>query len=215
VESGFTHNVSGRGAAGFWQFIPSTAQAFGLVINEEIDERYHVEKSTEAACQLLKEAHKTLGNWTLAAASFNIGINGLQRQLERQKASSYYDLVLNDETSRYVFRVLAMKEILGNPRRYGFIYRKKDLYPPLPSQSISIDSSITNLASFAEQVGINYKLLKYFNPWLRSDVLTNPDGKKYSIKIPHSSVKNYDALMKMAELEMSNPAVPVSDSLVP
>lgn len=213
VESGFTHNVSGRGAAGFWQFIPSTAQAFGLVVNDEIDERYHVEKSTEAACQLLKEAHKTLGNWTLAAASFNIGINGLQRQLERQKASSYYDLVLNEETSRYVFRVLAMKEILGNPRRYGFIYRKKDLYPPLPSQNITVDTSITNLASFAEQVGINYKLLKYFNPWLRSDVLNNPDGKKYSIKIPHSSVKNYDALMKMAELEMSNPAIPVSDSL--
>lgn len=213
VESGFMHGVSSKGAAGYWQFIPSTAQAYGLTINEEIDERYHVEKSTEAACKLFNEAHDALGNWTLAAASFNIGLNGIQRQLIRQKANNYYDLLLNEETARYVFRVLAIKEILSNPRRYGFIYRKKDLYPPIPSQTIQIDSSITDLALFAEQQGINYKLLKYFNPWLRSETLSNPDHIKYKIKMPHPSVKNYDALMKMAEVELATPAVPVSDTI--
>ena len=213
VESGFMHGVSGKGAAGFWQFIPSTAQAFGLTVNDEIDERYHVEKSTEAACQLFKDAYQSLHNWTLVAASFNIGLNGIQRQMIRQKTNNYYDLLLNEETSRYIFRVLAMKEILGNPRRYGFIYRKKDLYPPIPSQTIHVDTSITDLAGFAEQVGINYKLLKYFNPWLRIDALNNPEGKKYALKIPHKSVTNYDALMRMADAEMAPAAIPVSDTL--
>jgi membrane-bound lytic murein transglycosylase D len=212
VESGFAHGVSSKGAAGFWQFIPSTAQAYGLTINEEIDERYHVEKSTEAACKLFKDCYKSLGNWTLVAASFNIGLNGLQRQMNKQKATSYYDLLLNEETARYIFRVLAIKEIIKNPRQYGFIIRKKDLYPPILSQTIQVDSSITDMALFAEKAGINYKLLKYFNPWLRSDVLNNTEGKSYRVKIPHPSVKNYDELMRLAESETASPIM-VSDSL--
>lgn len=212
VESGFTHAVSNKGAAGFWQFIPSTAQAYGLTISEEIDERYHVEKSTEAACKLLNDCHKSLKNWTLVAASFNMGLNGVQRQMTKQKVDSYYDLMLNDETSRYVFRILAIKEIFQHPRDYGFVIRKKDLYPPIQSQTIQIDTSITNLTLFAEKAGINYKLLKYFNPWLRSEVLSNPNSKQYQIKVPHQSVKDFDELMRLAENETTSP-IPVSDTL--
>ena len=212
VESGFTLGVSSKGAAGFWQFMPTTAQAYGLTINDEIDERYHVEKSTEAACKLLKDSYRALGNWTLVAASFNVGLNGLQRQMTKQKVTSYYDLLLNEETARYVFRILAIKEIIKNPREYGFVIRKKDLYPPILSQTIQVDSSITNMAIFAEKAGINYKLLKYFNPWLRSDTLKNLGRKSYRIKIPHPSVKNYDELMRLAESESASPIM-VSDSL--
>jgi membrane-bound lytic murein transglycosylase D len=216
AESGFTLNVSSKEAAGFWQFIPGTAQSYGLAITDEIDERYHLEKSTEAACKLLKEAHAKFNNWTLTAAAYNIGINGLARQLERQHGTSYYDLLLNEETARYVFRILALKEILSHPREYGFIVRKKDLYPPIPTKLVFVDTSISNLATFAEQLGINYKLLKYFNPWLRTDQLSNPEKTKYPIKLPIGSVKNYDELMNSHENGKTPPAIPVSpDSLDP
>jgi len=215
VESGFTYNVSSKGAAGFWQFIPGTAQNYGLTVTEEIDERYHVEKSTEAACKLLNDAHAQFNNWTLAAAAFNLGINGLIRQLERQRGTSYYDLLLNEETARYVFRILALKEILSHPREYGFVFRKKDLYPPIPTKSIMVDSSITNLANFAIQVGINYKLLKYFNPWLRTDQLTNTDKKPFFIKLPIGSVNNYDDLINSSENEKTPPAIPVTPDSLP
>jgi membrane-bound lytic murein transglycosylase D len=213
VESGFTQNVSSKGAAGFWQFIPSTAEAFGLTINEEIDERYHPEKATEAACKFFKQAYKQFGNWTLVAASFNLGTNGIQKQLDRQNVKSYYDLLLNEETGRYVFRVLAMKEILSNPQNYGFVLRKKDLYSPLPGKFTKVDSTISNLTLFAEQHGTNYKMLKYYNPWLRTDKLTNPDKKVYSIKIPHESVMNYKELLK--EVETLNPEQPIQDTILP
>jgi hypothetical protein len=141
-----------------------------------------------------------------------MGLNGIQRQITKQKTSSYYDLFLNEETSRYIFRILAIKEIFQHPRDYGFVIRKKDLYPPILSQTIQIDSSITNMALFAEKAGINYKLLKYFNPWLKSDVLSNPNSKSYQIKIPHQSVKDFDELMRLAENE-STSSIPVSDTL--
>jgi len=215
AESGFTHGVSTKGAAGFWQFIPGTAQSYGLTVSDEIDERYNVEKSTEAACRFLKEAYAEFKNWTLVAASYNIGLNGLTKQLERQRASSYYDLLLNEETSRYVFRMLSLKEILSNPRDYGFVIRKKDLYPPIPCTTIEVDSTITSLAAFAEQHAINYKLLKYFNPWLRTDQLLNPSKKKYSLKIPNPSVKNYEELIELDEIKSGKPAIPIlPDSLI-
>lgn len=210
AESGFQHNVSSKGAAGFWQFIPSTAEAYGLLINDEVDERYHFEKSTEAACRMFREAYQKFGNWTLVAASFNLGTNGLQRQIEKQKVNSYYDLLLNEETGRYVFRVLALKEILSNPNRYGFLVRKKDLYPPLPGKTVVVDSTISNLTQFAEQHQTNYKMLKVFNPWLRSDKLSNPDKRKFRIHIPNESVKNYKELIK--EAENLDAAQPVSDT---
>lgn len=213
AESGFLHGVSSKGAAGYWQFIPSTAEAYSLTINEEIDERYHVEKSTEAACKFFKESYKNFNNWTLSAAAYNLGITGITKQLQRQKVNNYYDLLLNEETSRYVFRVLAIKQILQFPKDYGFNLRKKDLYAPLPFKNIEVDSTINDLSLFAESQGINYKLLKYFNPWLRTDKLTNIEKKKYSIKIPHSSVKNYDDLMKMIEKEQPGNSESIIDSI--
>lgn len=205
VESGFQLNVSPKGAAGFWQFIPSTAEAYGLVINDEIDERYHFEKATEAACKFFKESYKTFGNWTLVAASFNLGITGIQKQLERQKVKSYYDLLLNEETGRYLFRVLAMKEILSNPDRYGFVIRKKDLYPSLPGKIMVVDSGITSLPDFAQRLGTNYKMLKYYNPWLKTDKLSNPEKRRHSLLIPSENAQNYKALVKEAEaLEEKN-----------
>jgi membrane-bound lytic murein transglycosylase D len=212
AESGFMHNTSPKGAAGFWQFIPSTAQAYGLTINDEIDERYNPEKATEAACRFFKEAYAQFGNWTLAAASFNLGTNGLQKQIDRQATKSYYDLHLNEETSRYIFRVLALKEILNHPQNYGFVLRKKDLYPALPGSIQRVDSSITDLATYAQSKGTTYKMLKYYNPWLRSDKLTRIDAKPYFLRIPHASVKNYDLLIK--EAEALNPEAPINDSLL-
>ena len=212
VESGFLHGVSSRGAAGYWQFIPSTAQAYGLRVDDQIDERYHVEKSTEAACRFFNESYQQLKSWTLVAAAYNMGLSGVQKQLIRQQVNSYYDLLLNDETARYVFRVLAMKEILSNPRRYGFIYRKKDLYPPIPVSKIQIDTSISNLPGFAEKLGLNYKLLKYFNPWIRTDDLIINQGEKFTLTIPAESVKDYQLLMRMADAEMAPSGIPTFDS---
>ena len=192
IESQLTNAVSPQGATGFWQIIASTGQGYGMEINEDVDERYHVAKSTEAACKYFKEAYRTFNNWTLVAASYNLGMGGLQGQLQRQKVSSYYDLLLNEETARYVYRILAMKEIISRPKVYGFMLRKKDLYPPLSVKKITVDTSISNLADFAIAQGSNYKILKIFNPWLRTITLPNPGKKKYVIELPKSGMTIYD-----------------------
>lgn len=212
VESGFLHGVSPKGAAGYWQFIPSTAKAYGLRVDDDIDERYHVEKSTEAACKYLNDSYKQLGSWTLVAAAFNMGISGVQKQLIRQQVSSYYDLLLNEETARYVFRILAMKEILSNPRRYGFVFRKKDLYPSIQTTKVKIDTTIKSLPSFAESHGLNYKLLKYFNPWIRTDELKVGANESFTLSLPHESVKDYELLLRMADAEMGEPAIPSTET---
>ena len=136
VESQLTNVVSPQGAAGFWQFIPTTAKNYGLEVNEEVDERYNVVKATQAACDYFNESYKQFNNWTLVAASYNLGMTGVQAQIDKQKVKSYYDLLLNDETSRYIFRILAMKSIIVNPKSYGFTLRKKDLYPIIPTKKI-------------------------------------------------------------------------------
>jgi membrane-bound lytic murein transglycosylase D len=184
MESGLTNVVSPAGATGFWQLMKDAAKERGLEVNSTIDERYHLEKSTRAACAYLKEAKEKFGSWTLAAASYNMGMTGLSNQLERQKATNYYDLVLNEETSRYIFRILAAKLILSNPKDYGFIYRDEDLYGPLRFKEFEVDTTINNLADFAFENGINYKTLKYLNPWLRDGYLPNSSGKNYIIQIP-------------------------------
>ena len=184
MESGLTNVVSPAGATGFWQLLKDAAKERGLEVNSTIDERYHLEKSTRAACAYLKEAKEKFGSWTLAAASYNMGMTGLSNQLERQKATNYYDLVLNEETSRYIFRILAAKLILSNPKDYGFIYRDEDLYGPLRFKEFEVDTTINNLADFAFENGINYKTLKYLNPWLRDGYLPNSSGKNYAIQIP-------------------------------
>ncbi len=184
VESGLTNVVSPAGATGVWQIMEATGKGYGLEINKEVDERYHLEKSTEAACKYLKQAKKELGSWTLAAASYNMGISGIKKQLKRQQAGSYYGLTLNSETERYVFRILAAKEIMSNPQKYGFHFRDKDLYKVIPTQTIELDTAVSSFGSLAEKLGINYRILKYHNPWLRYDYLPNSSGKKYEIKIP-------------------------------
>lgn len=186
IESGLVNAVSPAGARGVWQFMPVTAKEKGMEVNDFVDERYHLEKSTEAACKYLLEAKARFGNWTLAAASYNGGMTGVNKQIEMQQVSNYYDLLLNDETSRYVFRILALKEIMKDPAKYGFIVEANDLYSNLPSKVITVDTTINDLASFAKAQGINYKILKIHNPWLRDKKLINVNRKKYEIQIPLS-----------------------------
>ena len=184
IESGLMNVVSPSGAAGFWQFMKNTAKEYNLEMEDTVDERYHLEKATEAACLYLKKAKAEMGNWTLAAAAYNAGKAGIRNQLNKQLVSSYYDLHLNNETSRYVFRILAIKEIMKNPKKYGFYYKKEQLYDLDPVQYITVDSTITNLAEFAKQYNTNYKTIRLLNPWIRDFSLQNKNGKTYVIKVP-------------------------------
>jgi hypothetical protein len=184
IESALLNAVSGAGARGVWQFMPETAKEKGMEVSETVDERYHLEKSTEAACKYLISAKEKFGSWTLAAASYNGGMAGVKKQIDMQKVSTYYDLLLNDETSRYVFRILALKEIMKNPQKYGFVIDSNELYPLIPTKKVAVDSTITDLANFAKTQGINYKLLKIHNPWLRDKSLENKSKKNYTIEIP-------------------------------
>lgn len=186
IESALTNAVSSSGAKGVWQFMPDTAKEKGMEVNDIVDERYHLQKSTEAACKYLLKAKEKLGNWTLAAASYNGGMNGVNTKISEQQVSDYYDLALTDETSRYVFRILALKEIMQHPSLYGFEVSKYELYQNIPTKVLEVDSSITDLATFAKAQGINYKILKIHNPWLRDKKLVNPTKKKYQIEIPTS-----------------------------
>lgn len=186
IESGLLNVTSPSGAKGFWQFMPDTAKEKGMEVNELVDERYHLEKSTEAACKYLLAAKAKFGSWTMAAASYNGGMSGLSKKIEEQKVSNYYDLGLTDETSRYVFRILALKEIMKQPALYGFSIYPTELYPPIPTKNVEVDSTINDLTGFAISQGINYKILKIHNPWLRDKKLLNPGKKKYEIKIPLS-----------------------------
>ncbi|MFN3967897.1 lytic transglycosylase domain-containing protein [Flavobacterium sp.] len=184
IESGLVNAVSSAGARGVWQFMPETAKEKGMEVNDIVDERYHLEKSTEAACRYLLVAKDKFGSWTLAAASYNGGMSGITKKIDEQKVSNYYDLALTEETSRYVFRILALKEIMKQPAKYGFSIFSSDLYAPIPTKKIEVDSSITDLTGFAKSQGINYKILKIHNPWLRDKKLVNPTKKRYEIEIP-------------------------------
>lgn len=184
IESGLQNVVSPSGAAGFWQFMKGTAKEYNLEMENTVDERYHLEKATEAACLYLKKAKEEMGSWTLAAASYNAGKSGIRTQLNKQQVNDYYDLHLNNETSRYVFRILALKEIMKNPKKYGFIYKKSQLYDLEPVQYVTVDSTITNLANFAKLYKTNYKTIRLLNPWIRDFTLENKTGKMYVIKVP-------------------------------
>lgn len=184
IESGLMNVVSPAGATGYWQFMKETAIGHGLEVNSEVDERYHVEKSTEAACKYLKEAHAKFGSWAMAAAAYNLGQGGVNKQVGRQQQESYFDLQLPEETSRYMFRILAMKEIIRDPERYGFHIRRKDLYPPYPTTSVEVSGSIENLTDFALRHNTTYRNLKLLNPWLRDTKLTNKEGRTYVILLP-------------------------------
>lgn len=184
TESTLLNLTSPKNAVGFWQFIKDAGKEFGLEINNEIDERYSVEKSTEAACKYLQQAYDRYGNWTLTAASYNFGMNGIDEQLVRQKTNNYYNLVLGEETSRYVFRILAAKVMMNNPKVYGFDIKEDELYQPYQTYEVTIDSSVTSWADFAKSRGLNYKILKLYNPWLRESYLTNKLKNSYTIHLP-------------------------------
>lgn len=184
IESGLTNAVSPAGARGIWQIMPATGRENGLEINDNVDERYHLEKSTEVACKYLLQSKRSLGSWTLAAAAYNAGNAGISRRLKEQNVSDYYELLLGEETGRYMFRIVALKEIMNNPQTYGFNFEEKDLYANIPTFNVVVDKEITDFTAFAQDYGINYKVLKIHNPWLRETRLNNKSRKEYVIEIP-------------------------------
>jgi len=190
AESALQNNTSPAGAAGFWHFLKGTGREYGLEINDYVDERYNLELATKVAADYLKASKRRFGSWTMAAAAYNGGNAGIDNQLKRQKVDDYYDVLLNDETSRYVFRILAFKEILSDPEKYGFNFREKDLYTAIPTYKVRVDSAVTDFADFAKKFDINYKILKIHNPWLRDTYLKNASGKEYFIEIPENGYYN-------------------------
>ncbi|WP_297792101.1 lytic transglycosylase domain-containing protein [uncultured Eudoraea sp.] len=185
AESGLQNVVSHAGATGFWQIMKATGREYGLEVNANVDERYHLEKSTEVACRYLQKYKDKYGSWTLAAAAYNAGPGSINKYMGIQKANDYYDLLLGEETGRYVFRILAIKEILSNPDKYGFDINNEDLYNAVPTFRVEVDEPVQNFADFAQQYEINYKILKRHNPWLREPHLNNASGKLYTLDIPN------------------------------
>lgn len=184
AESNLQNAISKAGAVGFWQFMKGTALGYGLEVNNEVDERYHIEKSTDAACKYLKAAFAKYGSWTAAAASYNCGQGGYSSRSSFQKTTDYYDLVLPDETSKYVFRILTFKYLLENSAQLGFTVEESERYPPIPVKQISVSQRVGNLNDFAASHSISFKTLVQHNPWIRGRQLTNTPGKKYIFKIP-------------------------------
>jgi membrane-bound lytic murein transglycosylase D len=184
AESGLENNSSSAGAAGFWHFLKSSAKEYGLEVNQNVDERYNLEKATKVAADYLKKSKKRFGTWTLAAAAYNAGNARIARNLKKQQVTDYYDLLLNSETSRYVLRIVALKEVLSYPKKYGFEFDKEDLYTYPETRTVKVDTVITNIASFAKGFNINYKELKLHNAWLRENKLNNKSRKSYKITIP-------------------------------
>ena len=199
IESELTNAVSPSKAVGFWQFLEGTGKEYGLEINKEVDMRYNVEKETVAACRYLKDSYRKFGSWIAAAAAFNCGNGRISRTMDDQRVDSYFDMLLPEETQRYVYRILALKLITENPEKYGFQIGDNGWYRPYEYKTVTVTESIHNLMDFAFEQGTNYKMLKYFNPWLRSNSLTVSAGKSYDIKIPtgkyaetHKPMRNVD-----------------------
>ena len=184
AESGLENNSSSAGAAGFWHFLKSSAKEYGLEVNQNVDERYNLEKATKVAADYLKKSKKRFGTWTLAAAAYNAGNARIARNLKKQQVTDYYDLLLNSETSRYLLRIVALKEVLSYPKKYGFEFEKEDLYTSPATRAVKVDTVITNIASFAKGFNTNYKELKLHNAWLRENKLNNKSRKLYKITIP-------------------------------
>ena len=185
AESGLQNVVSHAGATGFWQIMKATGREYGLEINDNVDERYHLEKSTEVACRYLLKYKEKYGSWTLAAAAYNAGPGSINKYMGIQQANDYYDLLLGEETGRYVFRILAIKEILSNPEKYGFDIKSDDLYNAAPTFNVVVEEPVQNFADFAQEYEINYKILKRHNAWLREPHLNNASGKTYTLEIPN------------------------------
>jgi hypothetical protein len=185
AESGFENVVSPAKAVGVWQLLESTAKEYGLEVNSVVDERYNLAKSTEVACKYLLQSYKEFGSWTMAAATYNAGRTGLDNQISKQKTNNYYDLLLNDETARYVFRLIAHKLITENPAEYGFHLEEKDYYPLIETHEVEVTQEIENITDFAVANATNYKIIKQFNPWLRQNYLPLQSSKVYHLTIPN------------------------------
>ncbi len=195
AESSLGNVVSPAKAEGFWQFMPQTAKEYGLTVNSEYDERYDIDKSAIAACKYLKGSYTRLGKWTLACAAYNCGENGLKARIKEQNINNYWDLALNSETARYVYRIIAYKVIMQNPQMYGFYVRPIDCHQSLYYDTIQIDSTINDFYAFAKQIGTEYKYFRLANPSLKAKKLTNKEGKKYTIKILHKDSYNWQYLV--------------------
>ena len=189
IESGLSQVVSPAGASGFWQFLKKTGPEYGLEVSSTVDERYHVEKATRAACLYLKEAHEKFGSWSLAAASYNMGMSGVTKRLEEQGVDNYWDLHLNSETARYVYRILAVKKVLESPASFGFKLRESDLYMPYAVRTVEVDSTIDDLSAFALENGSNLHELKSLNPWLRKSNLLVGEKQKYEVYFPNTVIE--------------------------
>lgn len=195
IESGLTNATSPAKAQGFWQFIPSTGSRYGLEINDEVDMRDDLVSATEAACRYIRSLYNRFHSWTAAAAAYNCGENGLARRIEKQQTSVYYDLWLNSETSRYVYRILAMKTIMENPRQYGYFLRKCDLYPPVPTRTVTLEGQNVDLYDFARNNKTSYKMLRMLNPWIKTDMLKNKSKRTYKVLLPSEGTQ-YSTMMK-------------------
>lgn len=193
IESHLSNAVSPMGAVGFWQLLPATARKYGLRVNEFVDERMDVEKSTRAACKLIKDAYKVFNNWTLCAAAYNLGITGIQNALNAQQTDNYYDLLLNKETGSFVYRILAYKTLFSNPEHFGIKQKTIKFYSKIPVKIVKIDSSITNFNHFSKAVSCNKALIKLFNPWILQEVLPNPDKQIFEFKIPKKTNADYSS----------------------
>ena len=199
IESSLTNAVSPAKATGFWQFLEATGKQYDLEINKEVDMRYNVEKETVAACRYLKDSYRKFGDWTLSAAAFNCGNGRISKTMEEQRVDSYYDMLLPEETQRYVYRILALKLITENPEKYGFQIRDNGWYQPYECKIVTVTESIPDLVDFAYEQGTNLKMLKYFNPWLRGNSLTISTGNSYEIKIPTGKYAKTHKKMRKAE----------------
>lgn len=196
IESGLTNATSPAKAQGFWQFIKSTGTTYGLEVNDEIDMRNDLEASTEAACKYLKSLYARFHSWSAAAAAYNCGEGGLSKRMGQQGIESYYDTRLNTETSRYVYRILAMKTIMQHPRQYGYQLRRCDLYPPIPTRTATLEGQNVDLYQFAKENGTTYKMLITLNPWLTSDHLRNKANKSYTVRLPVDNGTLYKTFTK-------------------
>ncbi len=194
AESDLSNVISPAGATGFWQIMEGTGKEAGMMINKEVDDRYNLEKSTRFACEYFKKAYARYGSWTMAAASYNNGFSGLSEQVEIQNETNYYDLLLNEETARYVFRIAALKLIMSEPSMYGFEVRECDLYRPIPYKEITVNTSVAGFEQLARQYETNYKILKFLNPWLRKPFLTNSEGREYIIRVPEKDARTAEGL---------------------
>ena len=199
AESGLRNVVSPAKAEGFWQFLRDTGKEYKLEVNDDIDERYNLEKATQAACDYLNKSYNNYRNWELVAAAYNAGNGRVNSTITNQKIENYYDMMFNQETARYVYRIIAFKYIMENPIEYGFFIKKSELYPVIPTETLKIDTTIASLVDFAIAQEVPYVVLKELNPWLRTATLPNKSGKKYEIAIPKKGYMDYNKKLKRSD----------------